>query len=328
MAASASTEPLGVFFHSNRPLRNGTLGLVGVAGWRPLSPRDTFARFKRADGATHPYHFKFGVAQSAKYDWWFDAVREQHGSGLRPPYVLTDTDTVFQCTADEMRARFNALRRTAGGADLVVGAEHAWFPKRDHKRDPWPMPALILRHDLLATKYPQHGLRYPNSGAIMATRAGVQQLSRALAQIDGPDTPSRYPCCPAWYAGNRSSWCHIDDQHCLQSALQQPHARVRYVLDANASLFLNLAGVPAEHLVRRGEGGEHATEPRVAGGEGESSGGGARCVYAQTGVAPCVLHANGKMGKTKMAHALACAGEGAWAPQISRARRDLKPAYG
>ena len=42
-------------------------------------------------------------------------------------------------------------------------------------------------------------------------------------------------------------------------------------------------------------------------------------------LAPCVLHANGKMGKTKMAHALACAGEGAWAPQISRARRDLKP---
>ena len=38
MAASASAEPLGVFFHSNRPLRNGTRGLVGVAGWRPLSP--------------------------------------------------------------------------------------------------------------------------------------------------------------------------------------------------------------------------------------------------------------------------------------------------
>ena len=97
------------------------------------------------------------------------------------------------------------------------------------------------------------------------------------------------------------------------------------MLDANASLFLNLAGVPAEHLVQRREGGERADEPRVAGGEGESPVGVARCVYAQTGVAPCVLHANGRMGKTNMAHALACAGEGAWVPQISRARHDLKP---
>ena len=55
------------------------------------------------------------------------------------------------------------------------------------------------------------------------------------------------------------------------------------MLDANASLFLNLAGVPAEHLVQRREGGERAAEPRVAGGEGESPVGVARCVYAQTG---------------------------------------------
>ena len=89
--------------------------------------------------------------------------------------------------------------------------------------------------------------------------------------------------------------CHIDDQHCLQAALQlpSPHA-VDYALDSNASLFLNLYGVPDEHLVRSSEG---------------------RCMYTPTGTMPCVLHGAGKGGRIKMRRVNQCVARGAWQPQ-------------
>ena len=36
-----------------------------------------------------------------------------------PIWILADTDTVFQCTPDELYERFTAL-----GAPLVIGTEH------------------------------------------------------------------------------------------------------------------------------------------------------------------------------------------------------------
>ena len=115
-------------------------------------------RFKRSDGASHPYHAKFGVAQSAKYDFFFSAAGRAR---TPPPFLLADTDvirrsrraeptdhsselthpalvllsrltraasccvprqTIYQCTAAEMRTRFRAF-----GTPLVIGAEFAWF---------------------------------------------------------------------------------------------------------------------------------------------------------------------------------------------------------
>ena len=98
----------------------------------------------------------------------------------------------------------------------------------------------------------------------------------------------RYPCCPRLHNGSkmRQDKCHIDDQHCLQSAILLASTPLSYAIDSNASLFLNLNGVPAAHLLRD-----------------EISG---ACVYAPTGVAPCVLHSNGKAAKPLMARVFEC----------------------
>jgi len=101
-----------------------------------------------------------------------------------------------------------------------------------------------------------------------------------------------------------------------QSALQLPEAVApSYALDSNASLFLNLFGVPDEHLV--------AAPPRA---DGRPAG----CEYAPTGTVPCVLHGAGKGGKAKMRRAMGCVAPDAWRPQPGepwieyRARGDLK----
>ena len=39
---------------------------------------------------------------------------------------------------------------------------------------------------------------------------------------------------------------------------------------------------------------------------------GGRCVWSVTGVAPCVLHANGRAAKPKMRRVMQCAPPGAW----------------
>ena len=216
---------MNVYFHSNRPLRtNNTHGLVTVQGWRPYSYAESLAKFKRSDGASHPYHAKFGVAQSAKYEFLFREVlgdeqqqqqQQQPRTRAPPPYLLADTDVIFQCSADEIRARFERF-----GVPLVIGAEFAWFPKRDYAHDPWPAPRFAPRHELKGgTHHPQSGLRYPNSGLLIGSAAGLASLSAAFKNI------SRYPCCPRYYRGVPTAWCHIDDQHCLQvSSARLTHA--------------------------------------------------------------------------------------------------------
>ena len=65
---------------------------------------------------------------------------------------------------------------------------------------------------------------------------------------------------------------------------------IDFTLDVNASLFLNLYGVAEEELLSRG----------------------GRCVYARTGTAPCVMHANGRAAKPKMRKVMQCAPPTAW----------------
>ena len=75
------------------------------------------------------------------------------------------------------------------------------------------------------THHPQSGLRYPNSGLLIGSAAGLAALSAAFRNI------SRYPCCPRYHRGVPTSWCHIDDQHCLQarsSHARQPRTRTRH----------------------------------------------------------------------------------------------------
>ena len=64
-----------------------------------------------------PYHWQVTLHQSFKVNWLLGAAR-----GAPEPWVLADTDTIFQqCDAAEVRRRFERL-----GAPLVVGAEKKW----------------------------------------------------------------------------------------------------------------------------------------------------------------------------------------------------------
>ena len=207
-------QPLSVFMHTNRALRNASSAFSVTTGWwadthdlRPLQ-----RRYERRE---FPYHMKFALHQAFKYQWLF-----ARASTEPEPWLLADTDVVIQCSAHEMRERFAAF-----GKPLVIGAEFKWFPKRDATRNPWPETPTRLR--------------YPNSGLLMGSVRGFRQLQPAF------EINKRYPCCHTFYKGNASANCHIDDQHCLQSALQQMAHPVAYALDQNASLFLNLFGVQA-----------------------------------------------------------------------------------
>lgn len=180
---SACTQRASAHFTSDTNLTHTTLLWWGRA------------RVSLLNHCPHPVradHMKFAVQQAFKYQWMFARTAMPQNSRLREPWLLADTDIIVQCSAQEMRRRFARF-----ASPLVIGAEFKWFPKRDYSRNPWP-PA-------------QSGLRYPNSGLILGSRNGFQALETAFGSIP------RYPCCPAFYRGNATEWCHIDDQHCLQA---------------------------------------------------------------------------------------------------------------
>ena len=124
--------------------------------------------------------------------------------------ILADTDTVFQCTPDELLTRFEAL-----GAPLVVGAERWWFPRPHFSRgafDPFER----------ACSSRGWGLSFPNSGLLMGTRKGFTNLVRSIRKQPG------FPCCrqiqqPKALMENNTNEqgkeCFVDDQACMQAAL-------------------------------------------------------------------------------------------------------------
>lgn len=287
-----SSSLVHAFFHTNRRVRAppARSGLVAHTGWWASSHdlRDfelrTTKRFTRAE---FPFHAKFAGLQGWKYQWLLAETEPATSGGdnsararaAPEPWLLMDTDVVVQCSGAELRERFARFQ-----AQLVIGAEFNWWPKRDklaiaRGADPWPI-------------VPPPFLRYPNSGLLAGTRAGFGALESAFKR-----SSPRYPCCPKMHnnteliADRRTGKvaCHIDDQHCLQSALllgpRRGAPRVEYALDVNASLFLNLNGVRASQLVRGADG---------------------RCVYTETGGVPCVLHSNGKAAKPMMRHVFDC----------------------
>ena len=132
-------DPVHVFFHTNRGVRPPPThaNLVAHAGWwadthdmRDYELRTT-KLFKRDE---FPYHAKFAGLQGWKYQWLESATtgsasRSDDGFSfvaLPEPWLLMDTDVVVQCSARELRERFQRF-----GAPLVVGAEFQWWPKRD-----------------------------------------------------------------------------------------------------------------------------------------------------------------------------------------------------
>ena len=222
-----NSDAFHVFLHTNRPIRTPPNDIHVSTGWwaqthdmRPFEKGTRISKFSRDE---FPYHSKFASHQAFKYQW---LSKLSSGATLREPWLLMDTDTVVQCSAVELRARFAALR-----SPLVVGGEFQWWPKRDRQHDPWKVQA-------------PPGIRYPNSGMLMGTRQGFANLEATFLSMP------RYPCCAKFVGGRPTGHCHIDDQHCLQAALLL-NLSLPWVIDSSASLFLNLLGVSKDEIESR-----------------------------------------------------------------------------
>ena len=224
--APVDDDAVHVFLHTNRPIRKPPNDIHVSTGWwahthdmRPYEKGTRNSKFSRDE---FPYHSKFASHQAFKYQW---LSKLSSAATIREPWLLMDTDTVVQCSAVELRARFAAL-----GSPLIVGGEFQWWPKRDRQHDPW--------------KVQQTGIRYPNSGMLMGTRQGFANLEATFLSMP------RYPCCAKFVGGRPTGHCHIDDQHCLQAALLL-NSSLPWVIDSSASLFLNLLGVSKDEIESR-----------------------------------------------------------------------------
>jgi len=186
-----------VLFHTNRGVApSDDTGFRAVAGWwganvtNILGHWPVTGRYLRTN-ATRKLKHKWNLPQSLKYAWALNASSADE-------WLLVDTDTIFQCSADEIRARFAKLH-----APLVVGTERWWFPQpRLSRGRAW--------RDPFGTACRSSKLKYPNSGMLMGTRKGFATLLRALHRQPG------YPCCSTWSPAEE---CFVDDQACLQAAL-------------------------------------------------------------------------------------------------------------
>ena len=289
---------LSVLFNTNRPLRSTVpAGFVVHRGWwfDNHSADDLKKDWQRTRNLTHNFmKLDSYIRPKArelpmvyKHAWLATLDRRQ----LPEPWLVFDTDTIVQCSPSEFRARFRRF-----GTPLVVGAEGQWWPDPHRSLNPWPAP-------------PGTNMRYPNSGFLMGTAAGFAQLRAAFANASlFPD----FPCCPRLirgadtrlpgFPGYRFKRCMVNEQLCVQSALQagqQPgQPQMRYALDVNSTLVFNAGkhGRAASKLMRSADGRAVLQDAKTGAASGEP---------------PCVLHFPG-MTKDRFAEAAAIAGERAW----------------
>lgn len=253
--------PLPLFMHTNRatqpPPRSSHFDLR--TGW--WSDRHNIS-FRKGKGTHGPWGAG-GVAFLFKYDWMLETAGALPVSGphdavpVTDPWMLVDTDTVFQCGAAELRRRFAHF-----GTPLVYGAERNCYPScKGRARSVYPPVPTQLR--------------YPNTGGIMGTRAGFE-LVHKLLHTKMP----QFPCCHELSDQGEvsSSTCLVEEQGCIQRLIQSGSLRlgVDVALDSNASLFLNLHQLPSSLLVAEQDG---------------------TLRYGAGGHKPCVLHTNSNAGK-------------------------------
>ena len=104
-----AANPLSVFMHTNRAVRPGAkhLGFELRTGWW-AETHDVAALRRRLPKRNFPYHWQVTLHQSFKVSWLLGAAK-----GAPEPWVLADTDTIFQqCDAAEVRRRFELLTLT------------------------------------------------------------------------------------------------------------------------------------------------------------------------------------------------------------------------
>jgi hypothetical protein len=284
--------PLTVALHTQRAWRppERSSGFVALAGWHD---RNTSGLRTQWDCC---FRAPWSLQAVFKYDWMLQHVQP---SLVRPhrPWVglLADTDILFQCRPEEVRAKFDAF-----GTQLVVGGERGWYPLPRAAPDPFGPNASLSWKQRYAIRHQQQ--LYPNSGLVMATAAGFERLSHALRE----HSPN-YPCCS--FEGSKgfsldpcnscrprrifpkTVSCTVEDQACLQVALagssrawkerlgQGARGRtppLSHSVDSDSRLFLNLDKLNLVDLELRG------SPPRLA--------------FRKSEHVPCVLHANGYKG--------------------------------
>ena len=121
-SVTLQAPPVLTFFHTNRKLRSPPVGrrFTAHSGWwadthdmKPFEKGSKRSLFKREE---FPFHARFASHQAFKYQWLAQVSKAQ-GSWTEP-WLLMDTDTVVQCSKQEIRQRFWEM-----GAQLVVGGE-------------------------------------------------------------------------------------------------------------------------------------------------------------------------------------------------------------
>ena len=172
----AANSSVHVLFHTNRPLqpfytsiefqrhREGDAEFAWRAGWwGDRATRDLGATYKVTGRYRSPKKVakklkaKWNLPQSLKFEWSLSASRDLAGvasSSSSTPYILADTDTVFQCTPSEIRRVFDSFH-----SPLVIGTEHWLFPRPDGARG-------MLDPFETVCGAPGESLRNPNSGLV------------------------------------------------------------------------------------------------------------------------------------------------------------------
>ena len=143
-----------VFLHTNRAFTAPPSGSSyrAHAGWAAetvAGPGRTIINISRQRAELNCcWRAPWNTHGCYKYDWMLHEWRKKKHSGQaspmrRSPVLLADTDVLFQCTAAELRRRFESR---FGGAPMVVGGERHWFPRPDKAHDPFgPDPRLPFK---------------------------------------------------------------------------------------------------------------------------------------------------------------------------------------
>jgi hypothetical protein len=192
-----NSDAFHVFLHTNRPIRTPPNDIHVSTGWwaqthdmRPFEKGTRNSKFSRDE---FPYHSKFASHQAFKYQW---LSKLSSGATLREPWLLMDTDTVVQCSAVELRARFAAL-----GSPLVVGESfnggRSVIGSTTHGR--CKLPLAFATPTRACSWAPARALRIwrPRSYRCLDTLA-VPSLSvdgRLVTAISMTSTACRRPCC-------------------------------------------------------------------------------------------------------------------------------------
>ena len=259
LAPAPRTLMLTVLLHTDRPITPPPpqLALALRTGWWAHEHNASVAheqkRFSTALWRSWSIH------QVHKYEWALETAIALDAAIV----MLIDSDVITQCDAPELLRRW-ALFNTS----LLIGAESNWWPRKDPSRDPFE---------------PNEPARYPNSGLMIGTRAGLEALVASLRAM-----PS-FPCCPAPFRsrpdGLEPTKCLVEDQGCLQTALMS--GTVPHRLDSQRRLFWNVGYTHPSQFALTHDGRKITRRPRAGRGQPK--------VPSDMNLdeVPCVLHFNG-----------------------------------